>query len=52
MIAGVTKSVVKTTSKLTKANERLESMVNKRSTMFYYGVIALEVLAIFVVLAI
>ena len=52
MIAGVTKSVVKTTGKLAKANERLESMVNKRSTMFYYAIIAIEILAIFIVLAI
>ncbi len=52
MITGVTKSVVKTTGKLTKANERLESMVNKRSTMFYYGIIAIEILAILVVMAV
>ena len=52
MLTGLNQRVDKTTSKILRVDERLKSMVNKRSTMFYYGIIAVEVVAIILVLSV
>ena len=52
MLTGLNQRVDKTTSKLQRVDDRLKSMVNKRSTMFYYGIIAVEIVAIILVLSI
>lgn len=50
MLNGVNQRIDKTHAKMTRMNDRLKSMVNKRSTLFYYGVIAVEILAIILVM--
>ena len=51
MLTGLNQRVEKTTNKMQRLNDRLASMVAKRSTMFYYAIIAVEVLAILLVLS-
>ena len=52
MLQGVNQRLDKTTNKLNRMNDRLKTMVNKRSVMFYYVVILIEVVAILLVMAI
>ncbi len=52
MLTGVNQKLDKTTNKLNRMNDRMKTMINKKSTMFYYIVILIEIVAIVLVMAI
>jgi hypothetical protein len=52
MLTGVNQRLDKTTSKLNRMNDRMKTMINKKSTMFYYVIILIEIVAILLVMAI
>ena len=52
MLTGVNQRLDKTTSKHNRMNDRMKTMINKKSTMFYYVIILIEIVAILLVMAI